>query len=115
MNELKDYTYRVLKIYINEKDRYEGIPLHEWILKHAQEKKILSATVLRGIEGLDFKNRLHTIKLLNLSIDLPLVIEIFDVKDKICDFADNVLDNVIVEGIVTVEKLKAKVYTSENK
>ena len=111
---MSDYTYRVLKIYINEKERYNGRPLHEWILKQAQEKKILSVTVLRGIEGVDFKNRLHTIKLLNLSIDLPLIIEMFDEREKICDFVDNILENVIEEGIVTIEKLKAKVYNRKH-
>jgi uncharacterized protein len=115
MSEMKDYTYRILKIYINEKDRYDGMPLHEWILKHAQEKSILSVTVLRGIEGMDFKHKLHTIKLLNLSIDLPLIIEMFDERDKICNFADNVLDDVIQEGIVTVERIKAKVYDRKKK
>ena len=115
MSDMKDYTYRILKIYINEKDHYEGMPLHEWILKHSKKKNLLSVTVLRGIEGVDFKNKIHTIKLLNLSIDLPLIIEIFDKRDKICDFADNVLDNVIEEGIVTVEKIKAKVYCKRQK
>ena len=113
MSDMKDYTYRVLKIYINEKEKYEGIPLHEWILKQAQEREMLSVTVLRGIEGMDFKHKLHTIKLLNLSLDLPLIVEIFDDRDKICDFADNVLDNVIQEGIMTVERIKAKVFTKK--
>ncbi|MCF7790490.1 MAG: DUF190 domain-containing protein [Victivallales bacterium] len=110
MTEKQDYTYRILKIYINEKEHYEGMPLHEWILHEAQKKEMLSVTVLRGVEGTDFKNRLHTIKLLNLSIDLPLIIEIFDKRDKICNFSDNILDNVIKEGIVTIERIKAKVY-----
>ena len=113
MSNFEDYNHRVLKIYINEKERYDGMPLHEWILKEAQKRDLLSVTVLRGIEGMDLHHRLHTIKLLNLSIDLPMIIEIFDERDKICNFSDNVLDNVIQEGIVTVERIKAKIYSKK--
>ena len=108
--KISEYSYRVLKIYINEKEHYEGKPLHEWIIHKAQEKNILAATVIRGMEGIDTKHKLHSIKLLTLSIDLPLKIEIIDTRDKIKDF-HNIMNGILEEGIITVEKIKAQVFS----
>lgn len=99
----------LLRIYISENDQHDGIPLYEWIVKKAQEKQIAGATVLRGLEGFGADKQMHTAKILILSNDLPLVVEIVDSPEKIAEFIP-CLDEVMKEGIVTTEKVNARFY-----
>ena len=93
----------LLRIFVDENDRYGGRPLHEAIVQKAREMHLAGATVLRGPLGYGHSSRLHTAKLLRLSEDLPLVIEIVDDEAKINAFV-SVLDGMMTSGLVTLEK-----------
>ena len=95
----------LLRIFIGEADRHEGHPLHEAIVLKARELHLAGATVLRGAIGFGKSSRLHTNKILRLSADLPLVIEIVDSEEKINEFLP-VLDRMMGGGMVTLEKVK---------
>ena len=92
----------LLRIFIGESDRYEGRPLHETIVMKAREQHLAGATVLRGAMGFGKSSRLHTAKILRLSIDLPVVIEIVDEESKINAFLP-VLEPMVGGGLVTLE------------
>lgn len=104
----------LLRIFIGESDKREGIPLFEWIVRHARESGLAGATVLRGLEGYGAHSRLHTAKILRLSEDLPVVVEIVDTPEKINAFLE-IVDEVIDEGLVTIEDIAIKFYRSGNK
>ena len=95
----------LLRIFIGESDRFEHKPLYEAIVLKARELHLAGATVLRGPMGFGKASRLHTAKILRLSMDLPLVIEIVDSEEKINAFLP-VLEPMIGGGLVTVEKVK---------
>ncbi len=99
----------LLRIFIGESDKYDGMPLYEWIVKKAREFHLAGATVLRGIEGFGAHSRIHTSKILRLSEDLPIVIEIVDTLDKIEGFIP-VIDDAIKEGLATIEKVAIRFY-----
>ena len=99
----------LLRIFIGESDRWEHRPLYEAIVLKAREAHLAGATVLRGPMGFGKSSRLHTAKILRLSMDLPVVIEIVDTEDKISAFLP-VLDPMIGGGLVTVEKVKVLNY-----
>src|SRR5271154_4591569 len=101
----------LLRIFIGESDRWQHQPLYEAIVLAARETQIAGATVLRGPMGFGKSSRLHTAKILRLSIDLPLVIEIVDSEEKINSFLP-VLDQMIGGGLVTLEKVKVLHYRS---
>jgi hypothetical protein len=101
----------LLRIFIGESDRHEGQPLYEWIVRRAREHGLAGATVLRGLEGFGAHSRLHTARILRLSMDLPIVIEIVDAKDKIESFLP-VVDGAIREGLATLEKVDIRFYRS---
>lgn len=101
----------LLRIFIGESDKHEGKPLYEWIIRTAKEKGLAGATVLRAIEGFGAHSRIHTTKILDLSTDLPIIIEIVDELDKIENFL-TVIDAVIDEGLATVEKVHIRLYRS---
>jgi uncharacterized protein len=94
----------LLRIFIGESDRYEGHPLHEAIVMKAREQHLAGATVLRGGMGFGKSSRLHTAKILRLSVDLPIVIEIVDEESKINAFLP-VLEPMISGGLVTLEQV----------
>lgn len=96
----------LLRIFIGESDRHHGKPLHEAIVLKAREQHLAGATVLRGTMGFGKTSRLHTSKILRLSYDLPVVIEITDSEEKINAFLP-VLDGMISGGLVTLEKVRA--------
>jgi uncharacterized protein len=104
----------LLRIFIGESDRWEHKPLHEAIVLKARELHLAGATVLRGPMGFGKSSRLHTAKILRLSMDLPLVIEIVDSEEKINVFLP-VLDPMIGGGLVTLEKVKVIEYRGEKK
>jgi len=99
----------LLRIFIGESDRHEGVPLSEWIVKQAHVHGLAGATVLRGLEGFGARSRLHTAKILRLSSDLPLVVEIVDTREKIEAFLP-IIDGAIEEGLATLEKVEIRFY-----
>ena len=99
----------LLRIFIGESDQHEGVPLYEWLVRRAREHGLAGATVLRGLEGLGASSRLHTAKILRLSSDLPIVVEIVDTIDKIESFLP-VIDEAVNEGLATVEKVDVRFY-----
>ena len=99
----------LLRIFIGENDRFEGTPLHEAIVLKARESQLAGATVLRGPIGYGMSSRLHTAKILRLSEDLPLVIEIVDSEEKINSFLP-MLNNMMSSGLVTLEKVQVLQY-----
>lgn len=95
----------LLRIFIGESDRWEGRPLYEAIVLKAREQHLAGATVLRGPMGFGKSSRLHTVKILQLSMDLPLVIEIVDSPAKIEAFLPQ-LDGMLRGGLVTLENVR---------
>jgi uncharacterized protein len=102
----------LLRILIGEDDRADGAPLYEAIVLKAREMHIAGATVLRGAMGFGASSRLHTTKILRLSEDLPLVIEIVDSEEKINAFLP-VLDGMMTSGLITMEKVQVLQYGSK--
>ncbi len=102
---------KLLRIFIGENDRHEGLPLYEWIVRQARENGLAGATVLRGLEGYGAHSRLHKAKILRLSSDLPLVVEIVDTEEKIQSFLP-VIDDAVGEGLATVERVEVHFYRS---
>jgi len=100
---------KLLRISIGETDTHKGRPLYESIVLKARELNLAGATVFRGIMGYGAASRIHSIKLLRLSEDLPVIIEIVDTKeniDKILPF----LDETVTEGLITMEKVEVIKY-----
>ena len=99
----------MLKIFIGENDHYKGKPLYEQIVLKARELDLAGATVTRGILGFGADSRIHSSKLLDLSEDLPVIIEIVDTEEKINTLMP-FIDETIVEGLVTLEKMRVIKY-----
>lgn len=99
----------LLRIFVGEKDHWKGKPLYEAIVRLAKEKRMAGATVLKGFLGFGAKSHLHTSKLLRLSEDLPIVVEIVDVAEKI-KLLLPYLDEMVQEGLVTQEKVNVVMY-----
>jgi hypothetical protein len=95
----------LLRIFIGESDRWQHKPLYEALVLKARELHLAGATVLRGPMGFGKSSLLHTAKILRLSMDLPLVIEIVDSEEKINTFLP-VLDEMMKGGLVTLEKAR---------
>jgi len=102
----------LLRIFIGESDRHEGKPLFEAIVQLARKRGLAGATVLRGLEGFGAHSRVHTAKLLRLSEDLPIVIELVDKPDRIEAFLPD-LDAMVVEGMITLEKVRIIKYRDQ--
>ncbi len=99
----------LLRIFIGESDKWQGRPLYEAIVLKARELHLAGATVLRGPMGFGANSRLHTTKLLRLSEDLPMVIEIVDRREKIDELLPH-LDTMVREGMVTLEEVRVIKY-----
>ncbi len=99
----------LLRIFIGESDKAEGRPLYQLLVEKAREHGMAGATVLRGFLGYGGSSRVHTAKILRLSEDLPMVVEIVDTEEKIQGFLP-LLDELITEGLVTLEKAKVITY-----
>jgi uncharacterized protein len=99
----------LLRIFIGETDRFHGKPLFEAIVMKAREMHMAGATVLRGPMGFGRSSRLHTAKVLRLSEDLPIVVEMIDSVEKIDEFLP-ALDGMIGSGLVTLEKVQVHRY-----
>ncbi|MFA5260072.1 MAG: DUF190 domain-containing protein [Candidatus Omnitrophota bacterium] len=99
----------LLRIFIGETDQYNGKALYEQIVIKAREMNLAGATVVRGIMGFGADSRMHSAKLLRLSEDLPVVIELVDTEEnlkKLLPF----LDETVVEGLITLEKVRVIKY-----
>jgi len=103
----------LLRIFIGESDRHGHQPLYEVIVLKARELGLAGATVLRGVMGFGKHSILHTAKILRLSEDLPMVIEIVDSAEKINDFLP-VLNEMIKDGLVTIERVKVLQYKAQS-
>ena len=101
----------LLRIFIGESDKYAGKPLYEWIVLQAREQGLAGATVLRGLMGFGAHSRIHTFKVLRLSEDLPVVVEIVDSQERLEAFLD-VIDEAIEEGLATLERAQVRFYRS---
>ena len=99
----------LLRIFIGENDRFEDTPLHQAIVMKARELHLAGATVLRGPIGYGMSSRLHTAKILRLSEDLPLVIDIVDSEENINNFLP-ILNDMMSSGLVTLEKVQVLQY-----
>lgn len=99
----------LLRIFIGESDRHGHLPLHEAIVLKARETHLAGATVLRGAMGFGKASRIHTSKVLALSTDLPIIVEIVDREEKINAFLPE-LDRMMGGGLVTLEKVRVLHY-----
>ena len=104
----------LLRIFIGESDRYGHRPLYEAIVLRARELQLAGATVLRGPMGFGKSSHLHTAKILRLSMELPMVIEIVDSEEKVNAFLP-VLDQMMGGGLVTLERAKVIRYLDQGK
>lgn len=104
----------LLRVFLGESDKHDGKPLYEWLVLKAREAGLAGATVLRGIEGFGAHSRLHTAKILRLSEDLPIVVEIVDSREKIEAFMPTV-DRAIGEGLATLERVMVRFYRAGSK
>ena len=100
---------KLLRIFIGESDRWHGKPLYEAIVHLVRSEGLAGATVFRGIEGFGADSHLHTSRILRLSEDLPVLVEIVDTAENI-DRVMPELDGMIIEGMVTVEKVQIVAY-----
>ena len=99
----------LLRIFIGEADKYNGKPLFEEIVNLVRHKNMAGATVIRGLMGFGAHSRMHTAKILRISEDLPVIIEIVDEPEKIESLLPE-LDEMITEGMVTIEKIRVIAY-----
>jgi len=99
----------LMRIFIGESDRIHGKPLYEQIVLKARELNMAGATVLRGVLGFGADSRIHSSKLLDLSEDLPMVVEIVDTEEKIAELMP-FIDEHVTEGLVTLEKMRVIKY-----
>jgi len=102
---------KLLRLFIGESDTWHGKPLYQAIVERVRQEGLAGATVLRGIEGFGADSRLHTSRILRLSEDLPIVIEIVDTPERI-DAVVPILDEMVGEGMLTLERVQIVSYRS---
>lgn len=103
---------KLLTVYIGEHDQYRHKPLYQAIVEMLRERGLAGATVLRGIEGFGKSSRIHTAAILRLSEDLPIMIEVVDKAERI-DAILPVIDEMVTEGLVTVQDVHVMIYRSD--
>jgi PII-like signaling protein len=99
----------LLRIFIGERDKHEGKPLYEWILEAAKKQGLTGGTVSRAMEGFGTHKNIHSAKILDISTDLPIIIELIDEPEKIEAFLP-VVDSVVKEGVAVVESVHIRLY-----
>ncbi len=100
---------KLLRIFIGEQDKWQGSPLYEAIVNLARKEHLAGATVIKGCMGFGCKSHMHTAKILRLSEDLPMIIEMVDSEEKIMAFLPH-LDEMVSEGLITLEKVNVIMY-----
>lgn len=105
---------RLLRIFIGESDTHDGRPLYQAIVETLRQEGLAGATVLRGIEGFGKSSRLHAAHILRLSEDLPLILECVDTAEKI-EAVLPILDTMIGDGLITLERVEVRVYRANSK
>ena len=100
---------KLVRIFVGESDHWEGRPLFEALVHKAREMGLAGATVLRGIEGFGASSVVHTARILRLSEDLPIVIELVDTEPKIEEFLE-AAEPMVGEGLITVERVEIRKY-----
>ncbi len=103
----------LMRIFIGESDKYRGRPLYEVLLERFRSKGLAGATVLRGVAGFGASSKMHTDKLLRLSLDLPLIIEIVETEESIQSILPD-LDEMIGGGLITLERARVVMYRPAN-
>ena len=104
---------KLLRLFIGESDTWHGKPLYQAIVERVRQEGLAGATVLRGIEGFGADSRIHTSRILRLSKDLPVVIEIVDTPEQI-DRVVPILDEMVGEGMLTLERVQIVLYRSSD-
>lgn len=99
----------LMRIFIGESDKYQGVPLYKAILERFRAKGLAGATVLRGVGGFGASSRLHTEKVLRLSLDLPIIIELVETEERIQSVLPD-LDEMIGGGLITLERAHVILY-----
>lgn len=102
---------KLLRIFVGESDTWHGKPLYQAIVQRVREEGLAGATVVRGIEGFGANSRIHTTRILRLSQDLPVVIEVADSEERIARVLP-ILDEMVTEGLVTLERVDIIAYRS---
>jgi PII-like signaling protein len=105
---------KLLRIFIGESDKHGRKPLYQAIVEMLREEGMAGATVLRGVEGFGAKSHLHTARILRLSEDLPIVIEVADTAEKI-EAVMPKIDEMVTDGMVTLEKVEVVTYRAQDK
>ena len=100
---------KLLRIFVGESDHVDGKPLYQALVERLREEHVAGATVLRGIEGFGATSRLHTSRILRLSEDLPIVIEVVDSAEAI-DRVLPIIDRMVGDGLVTIERVEVITY-----
>ena len=107
-------TGLLVRIYLGESDRWHGKPLYQAIVERLRERGLAGATVLRGIEGFGAKQHLHSTRILSLSEDLPILIEVVDADEKVRAVLPE-LDEMVTDGLITLEKVEVITYRASSK
>ena len=102
---------QLLRVFMGESDKWHGRPLYEAIVMKARELHMAGATVLRGPMGFGAHSRMHTVKILRLSEDLPMIVEIVDSEEKMSTLLPYI-DQMVVEGLITLEKVHVIKYSA---
>ncbi len=102
-------TGLLVRMYLGESDKWHGRPLYQAILERLRERGLAGATVLRGIEGYGAKQHLHSTRILSLSEDLPILIEVVDTEEKVQAILPE-LDEMVADGLITLEKVTVIAY-----
>ena len=100
---------KLLRVFVGESDRWNGTPLYEAIVLEARQRGLAGATVIKGFMGFGAHSRIHTAKLLELSQDLPIIVEIVDAADKIEAFMPD-LEKMVGDGLITIERAEVLLY-----
>src|SRR5712691_937941 len=103
----------LMRIFIGESDKYQGRPLYEVLLERFRAKGLAGATVLRGVAGFGASSKVHTEKVLRLSLDLPLIIEVVETEEAIQSVLPD-LDQIIGGGLITLERARVVMYRPAN-
>lgn len=99
----------LVRIYLGEADHWHGRPLYQAIVERLRERGIAGATVLRGVEGFGAASRLHTTRLLRLSEDLPMLVEVVDEEDRLTAVLPEI-DEMVGDGLITLERVEVHAY-----